>query len=524
MRVVLIQSPVWGTYDPPLALAQLAACLRDAGHSVFVLDINIKLYKNRKPEYRDMWAWEHCEFWHKKEYVDRFFEDNREAVERFINMIRLFNADAVCFSVASSSRLASIRIASLIKERMNKASVIFGGPLFYEPDRSMDILDNDFLDFVVYGEGEKTIIHLLDILSGSGDPSLCRGLLFKKGAEIINTGARELIKDLDELPFLDFTGMPLGDYDDAAHIILMASRGCVFRCAFCSSRSFWPGYRAMSGERIYNEIAYRLCRIHTASHFNFMDLLINGNMKTLFDFCDCVSRRPFSREIYWTANAIIRPEMTLELMKGLRRTGCVHLIFGIESGSQRVLNLMRKNYNVEAAHRVLKAAHDAGIMTTGNFMFGFPGETEEDFELTLGFLKKNAPYLDRAYPSRTYCAIEENSYFHSHPEEFGVEVPYPNHLYWRLKDGTNTYPERLMRCERFSLLAASLGIEVGCGVQTSVELERWFSLACYYDYIKDRDKALDCLLKYKKINPDNEMVASMLDSYDRDMAGDSGKR
>jgi MoaA/NifB/PqqE/SkfB family radical SAM enzyme len=197
----------------------------------------------------------------------------------------------------------------------------------------------------------------------------------------------------------------------------------------------------------------------------------------------------------------------------MKEAGCRHLIYGIESGSQRILDLMKKRFRIQDADAVIKATHEAGIVATANFMFGFPGEQEVDFKETLDFIRRNAKYLDRAYPSRTFCAVEEFSYFHTHLNEFGIKPNPPNHLYWESIDGKNTYPERLRRCEEFCELALSLGIEVGCGVQTSVELDRWFNLADYYEQKKDVQNALDCYLKYHDLEPKNETVKEKICAY-----------
>lgn len=146
-------------------------------------------------------------------------------------------------------------------------------------------------------------------------------------------------------------------------------------------------------------------------------------------------------------------------------------------------------------------------------MFGFPGEREEDFEMTLDFIKRNAKFLDRVYPSRTYCALEEYSYFHTHLEEFGIKPNPPNHLYWESLGGKNTYPVRLQRCEEFCNLASSLGIEVGCGVQTSVELDKWYNLGFYYELKKDYQNAISCFINYKRLDPKNEVISSKIYFY-----------
>jgi hypothetical protein len=312
---------------------------------------------------------------------------------------------------------------------------------------------------------------------------------------------------------MDFSGLPLGNYGDFRHIAFLASRGCIQQCVFCSSKVFWPGYRRMSGKRIFEEVLFHKKMNSEVGHIDFLDLMFNGDIKTLDWFCDLMLGSVLMGKISWTANVIIRPEMTPELLKKMKRSGCKHLIYGIESGSQRVLDLMKKRYRIEDANKVIRATHEAGITATANFMFGFPGEEEADFMQTLDFVKRNAAYLDRVYPSRTFCAIEEFSYLHTHLNEYGVKPSPPNHLYWESSDGKNIYPERLKRCEEFCELASSLGIEVGCGVQTSVELDRWFNLAHYYENKKDSENALDCYLKYRELEPNNEVVTEKIVGY-----------
>lgn len=513
MKIALIQCPVWGTYDPPLALAQLSACLKKDGHEVCISDLNIELYLNRKENYKNMWAWEQCVFWYNSSHVSKFFVDNQAIINQYVNQIIKGNAQVICFSVSTSSRLASLELAKLIKKENKDVIIVFGGTLFFEKHWIESVLNEGSVDIVAYGEGEITLCELSRLL-GEGKPlDSCLGISFKKGNKIYNNPARPFIKDLDSLPFMDFSNLPFSNYDDTGHIPFLASRGCVQQCVFCSSRVFWPGYRRMSGQRIYEEIMFHKNRNNELGHVDFLDLMFNGDIGALSSFCDLVINSELKDNVSWVANVIIRPEMTPELLSKMKEAGCKHLIYGIESGSQRVLDLMKKRYRIEDADNVIKATHEAGIVVTANFMFGFPGEEEEDFIKTLDFIKRNVKYLDRAYPSRTFCAIEEFSYLHSYSDKFGIKPNPPNHLYWESTDGKNIYPERLRRCEEFCKLASSLGIEVGSGVQTSVELDRWFNLAHYYEHKKDAKNAIDCYLRYYELEPRNELVSGKIINY-----------
>ncbi len=517
MKVALIQCPAWGTYDPPLALAQLSSCLKKAGHKIFVLDMNIKLYRNRQDNHKNMWAWEQSQFWYDLTSVKKFFNGNSKTIEGYLSEIIEKNIDIIGFSISASSRLASLETAKLIKKMNPKVLTVFGGPLFLER-RFIDlVLEDSSVDIVIIGESEITLNELLEFVEEKKDISTCKGMALKRENKIVVTEPRQPISDLDVLPFLDFSKLPLTDYDDSRHIPIMSSRGCVLNCVFCSSRSFWSGYRTMSGQRIFKEIEFQKAHLGKLyphlGHVDFMDLVFNGNLKTLEEFCEFMIKAEF--KIAWTANMIIRQDMTSDILKKIKEAGCEHILFGIESGSPRILKLMRKNYRIEDADRIIKELHELGIIVTCNFMFGFPGEREEDFQLTLDFIRRNAKYLDRVYPSRTFCAIEEFSYLPSHLNEFNIKPNPPNHLYWESVDGKNTYPERLRRCEEFCALASSLGIEVGCGVQISVKLDEWFNLGYYYEHKGDFEKAIDCFLNYFKLDANNEAVSNKLAYYSK---------
>ncbi len=515
MEIVLIQCPVWGTYDPPLALAQLSACLKQAGHAVRALDLNIELYLNRKENHKGLWAWEQSDFWYNPDNVRNYFAGNNVLIEKYIKQIIAGNPQIVCFSVCTASRLASLELARRIKKERPDLKILFGGTLFFEESWSQRILQEGVVDIVSIGEGELTLCEMANLLEDNKTLEGCRGISYRINNQIFHNPPRPLLEDLDQLPFMDFSDMPLSNYDDKCHIPILASRGCVQQCAFCSSKTFWPGYRHMSGKRIFDEIKFHKTRVKELGHIDFLDLLINGDMRALNILCDLMIDWETKENITisWVANAIIRIEMTPELLAKMKKAGCKHLIYGIESGSQRVLGLMKKRYAIDDADKVIRATHEAGIVVTANFMFGFPGEEETDFAQTLEFIKRNASYLDRIYPSRTFCAIEEYSYLHAHQGEFGIAANSPNHLYWESVDGNNTYPQRLRRCEEFCALGEALGIEVASGVQTSVDLDRWFNLAHYYEYKKDIPRALENYLNYYEKEPKDKQITEKLLIY-----------
>jgi len=177
--------------------------------------------------------------------------------------------------------------------------------------------------------------------------------------------------------------------------------------------------------------------------------------------------------------------MDREFINKMKASGCVELEYGVESASARVRRLMKKPpYDIRIIERVIRDTHDAGIGTRVNFMFGFPGETEEDFEETLNFLKRNKEFFVQVHPSETFCCIDPNTYLLNHPEEFGVANEYHS-LFWNSLDGKNTYPERLRRHQVFCELANALDIPLSPGGH-KIMLHKGYFLEEYYKYSVSR--------------------------------------
>ncbi len=120
-------------------------------------------------------------------------------------------------------------------------------------------------------------------------------------------------------------------------------------------------------------------------------------------------------------------------------------------------------YDLDVLGRVINDTHNAGIDARVNFMFGFPGETEEDFQQTLDFLKKNQSAFSQVHASETFCHIDPGTYLSAHLSQLGVSKKRFHPLYWESEDGKNTYPKRLHRHQEFCRLAVSLNIPLSSG-------------------------------------------------------------
>jgi hypothetical protein len=261
----------------------------------------------------------------------------------------------------------------------------------------------------------------------------------------------------------------------------------------------------MSGKRIFEEIAYQMKRFPGVNYFYFIGSLLNGNLGELSQFCDLLILSGL--EITWSGQAIIRPEMDKELLEKMRKAGCEWLGYGVESGSQKVIDKMNKRFLITDAEKVLKDTHQAGISTQANFMFGIPTETEDDFRQTLDFLKRNRENIDSVLASQSFCVIDRGTYLYTHAQDFGIKNS-DQHLYWETSG--NNYAERFSRYEEFCRLALALGLPETSGV-LKVKPDKWLLLGDYYFFKKDYSGALECFKKSLQLESWNDTTLKKLE-------------
>ena len=169
-------------------------------------------------------------------------------------------------------------------------------------------------------------------------------------------------------------------------------------------------------EDVITEIQYHI-RNYGISHIEFNDLLCNGNLVGLEKLCDLMIKAKI--QVKWISYAAIRKNMTKELLDKMKQAGCNSLCYGIESGSNRILKRMNKHYTKQEAQRLLRDTHNAGINTSLNIIAGFPGETEDDFEQTLDFLRENKQFIHQVTNVSAFVLMP-GADLSIYPHRFGI--------------------------------------------------------------------------------------------------------
>ncbi|MFH1415461.1 MAG: radical SAM protein [Elusimicrobiota bacterium] len=492
MRIALVKCPWWVRYCPPYILAFFSTLLRNKGHEVSVFDMNNSLYYECSSEYRKYWDnRDYYSLWENPSFVEQLFTDSvfKENVKKITSQ----HPGMVCFTTHTPNTLISLELARKIKETDSDIVTVFMGHKASRAQMAFDFIAQDHVDYVCTGEADIALPELIEKLEGGNDKGglpRCPGFLVKEGKDIIDCGDPQVVSDLDALLFPeydDFTeDMRTMPYSQPGRIDILDSRGCINDCHFCYERLFWQKYRTMSGRRLFEQITYHIDKMPETDYFYFNGLLLNGSLKVLDEFCELVLENSLS--IRWAGQAMIRKDMTPELLKKMNAAGCEWLYFGVESGSGRVLEKMNKRHRPEEAVEVLKNTYEAGINAQINIVFGFPGETEEDFFETLDFLKKVRPYINNVLASQSFCTLEKGTYLRNNPSEFGISSG-DHHLYW--KADKNDYALRFDRYERFCQYALGIGVPETSGVLLK-KPDKWALLGDYYSYEGDHARAAGC--------------------------------
>ena len=334
-----------------------------------------------------------------------------------VDYIKKFSPDIIGISTMTTSFTAASQIATKIKSNFD-IPIVFGG--VHPTVTPVETLKNTFIDYVVIGEGEYTFLELLDSLSNGKNLKHIRGLGYKDDKIIINT-PRPLIKNLDILPLPArhlfpkwYFGRRLSGTFWMKTADIMTSRGCPYNCVFCSSRAlFGRRVRFHSVNYVVDEIEHILNK-YKSEMILFADDTFSINEKRAIKICREIRRRKLDFTFY----AQLRADTTTDkLVKELVKAGCKRVTIGAESGSQRILNILKKGITPKQTLNSCKIVKKYGLFLYLSFMIGNPTETYEDIEMTRKLAKKSEADELRFFITTPYPGTElYNSLINENPE------------------------------------------------------------------------------------------------------------
>lgn len=282
------------------------------------------------------------------------------------------------------------RIADQVKKFLPQSRVVLGG--VHPTIIPMESITRPYIDVVVMGEGEQTMKELCIALRDSLALNDIKGIVFKDGNYLVATQPRELIQDLDSLPYparelfafpQDYTP---GYYRQTPCATILTSRGCPGRCTFCNKSIFGSRFRVRSAENVVNEIEY-LVKSYGIKEIHISDDNFSTDKKRAMAICQGIIDRKL--DISWACSNGIRVDfVTQEMLDKMKEAGCYRVAFGIESGSPQILRNINKNITLEKVETAVNMAKKSGLITVGFFMVGNYGENNKTINETIKFIRK----------------------------------------------------------------------------------------------------------------------------------------
>ncbi len=244
-----------------------------------------------------------------------------------------------------------------------------------------------FLDYVVRGEGERTIHELLSMKNPSSVSDI-PGLSYRENGTIVHNPDRELIKDINELPLPARHLVQLSKYRAIGlPANMVTSRGCPFPCIFCVGRKMVGSrVRYFDVQRVVDE--FEMLSGLGFRQINIVDDLFTVNKKRCIEICDEIARRGIDHP--WTAFARV-DTVSAELLAAMKRAGCTTLCFGVESGNQEILDRVKKKITLDKCREAVRLCNEAGIVPMTSYILGLPGETADTVRETLDFSRNLSP-------------------------------------------------------------------------------------------------------------------------------------
>jgi len=363
MRILLINPPLESAvsypgpnqvvmqhdYAPPLGLMSLSAYVKERGYT------NLQLINGQTP-------------------VPIKDSD-------ILRTVRTFQPDVIGITLSTLIYYNGVRIAELVKKTWPQACIVVGGP--HVTLYPLESASQPGVDIAVIGEGEETFHEILQALEKSSDMDLIPGIVWKQGQEIMQNAPRRHWKPLDQIPMPDYslykTQFHRVRFDDFAPTgMIITSRGCPFQCTFCSQ--VYREYRERSAERVVQDMM-RLQGLGYRS-VGFWDDTFNLSKQRVLDICRLI--REENINLPWSFRGRVTG-FDEEQARAVKQAGCIRAHFGVESGTQEMLDKLQKGTTLDQIRSAFALCKRHQIHTMAFFMLGLPGETVDQAEETIRF-------------------------------------------------------------------------------------------------------------------------------------------
>ena len=436
-KLILVLCPEWAPEMPPFNLARLSGIAKSAGYETTIIDLNIRAYN----EYAGNWKpngllpfrlWDSSASWHW--LGDTYLRDIHPLLEPLLlkacDEIEAAKPEIVGFSVYYISEEPTKWMCQELKRRMPNLKIAVGGS---NVQKSWFAIQ-EYYDYVVNGEGEQALLNILEEVENGVSHDTPQYITQPEDQRISING----------LPMPDYESIDFSQYKIPNGVNSEISRGCTAKCTFCEETHFWK-YRQRQAVDLISEIEWLYYNKGTDVVW-FIDSLVNGNLKELRAFCKAVEAKGLT--IHWTGYARCDGRMDLEYFKDLKAGGCIMLNYGIESGSQKVLDDMAKGVTIKEMEDNFRDGKEVGIWAATNWIVGFPTEDLQDFADTMTFLWRMRNMNINNIGAGVGFGMGPETIVGQNPDKFNVGY-HKYHGHWITKDFTKAGTHVMTRVKSF---------------------------------------------------------------------------
>lgn len=412
-------------YRPPMALIYLAGYLKHFGLNPKIIDITEKVTVRDKRFFQNLNS-------HLKTIENEMLSQIKKSPSQIYGI--------TCYTPEYSEVL---KLAKQIKKFYPRSKIIVGGihPTLYPDELLTEI--NSPIDFEVIGEGEETLLDLVNHLQKKNPKfNHIKGIAYlnKKTKKIVKTPLRPLRDQLDDISFPDYSLVDMDYYTNASpyairgcflrSVYLLATRGCPSTCTFCVAkklRQFNGGgkyTRVRSAKNIISEIK-KLRRHYHIDSFYFIDDLFTINQNNVLEFCRLLKKEKLN--LLWGCSSKVST-LNEKILKSMSEAGCIQIDFGVERGSNQALLDVQKGISVEMVTNIFFLCKKYHIRTFANFLVNLPGETKKDLQDILHLADALNPEIVTMNVFIPYPGTEiyDRSSYHFSKEEYSLLTYAPN--------------------------------------------------------------------------------------------------
>ena len=385
MDVLLINAPVkmmskHASLTLPLGLAYIASVLIKAGYRVSAIDFNVSGFDSLRLE----------------------------------RILKRGSPKIIGISTHTETYLNGLRIAETAKQVNPEITVVMGGPhstVMYE-----EVIREKDVDVVARGEGEYTMLELANSIIGK-EKGLAeiKGVAYKEDGVVKVNPERPFIENPDELPYPARGLFPLPLYKSPG-TVLVSRGGCPFNCHFCAVNNIWKGRRRYrQPEKVLEEVIFIL-EHGQAQEITFADDTFTLDRGRVIELCGLLKQ---SLQLRWMCSTRV-DLVDRELLQEMHEAGCYNVQYGIEAGSQKILDSIGKNIKLEQIRDAVQATLDAGIEVTCSFMYPHPEDTQETIREQIQLMKELGDMGVELLMS--FTTPFPGTYYYEHADELGIKT------------------------------------------------------------------------------------------------------